>query len=290
MTGRGIVLGTPVGPGDIASFSNEIYDTFRASPYIINTGTTADNFEAIIKNSGLLMEDANSTLNVEMRKTAIVSTTFDIGTYTVDVLNEVPTVDTEEGSMFFYEPHLNQFNTSYIPTNEDELSIAQGMMPEKLNTFEKASEYYSAFGKELTTEEYNKVAGYYTARSEVIQALDNKRLLKNHIEIFVDEFSGATTKAQQDDVLRREAEKEATVISLYNEANEVLGIERRAYDIFDVVMQMSMDEVFMNGDTAITRYRQSAEYFGRKLDDVTYWKNLYATQGMIAYGFLDLAK
>ena len=153
LTGRGIELGTPVGPGDIASFSNEIYDTFRASPYIINTGTTADNFEAIIKNSGLLMEDANSTLNVEMRKEAIVSTTFDIGTYTVDALNEVPTVDTEEGSMFFYEPHLNQFNTSYIPTNEDELSIAQGMMPEKLNTFEKASEYYSAFGKELTTED-----------------------------------------------------------------------------------------------------------------------------------------
>ena len=90
-----------------------------------------------------------------MRKTAIVSSTFDIGTYTVDVLNEVPTIDTEEGSMFFYEPHLNQFNTSYIPTNEDKLSIAG--ITEKLNTFEKASEYHSAFGKELTTEEYNKV-------------------------------------------------------------------------------------------------------------------------------------
>lgn len=111
------------------------------------------------------------------------------------------------------------------------MTIAQGMMPEKLSTFEKASEYYSAFGKELTTEEYNKVAGYYTARSEVVQALDNKRKVRNHIEIFVDEFSGATTKAQQDDVLSRERDKEATVISLYNEANEVLGIERRAYDI-----------------------------------------------------------
>ena len=289
LTSRGIELGTPVGPGDIASFSSEIYDTFRANAYIINTGTTADSFEAIIKNSGLLIEDPNSTLNVEMRKTAIVSSTFDIGTYTVDALNEVPTIDTEEGASFFYEPHLDQFNTSYIPTNEDELSIAQGRMPEKINTFEKASEYYSAFGKELTTEEYNKVAGYYTARSEVIEALDNKRKLKSHIAIFVDEFSGATTRAQQDDVLRREAEKEATVISLYNEANEVLGIERRAYDIFDVVMQMSMDEVFMNGDTAINRYRESAEYFGRKLDDETYWKNTYATGGMILYGFIDLA-
>ena len=287
-TSRGIDLGTPVGPGDIASFSNEIYDTFRANPYVVNTGATADVFETVIKNSGLLIEDPNSTLNVEMRKEAIVSTTFDIGTYTGDILNEVPTIDTEEGASFFYEPHLNQFNTSYIPTNEDELSIAQGMMPEKLNTFEKASEYYSAFGKELTIEEYNKVAGYYTARSEVIEALDNKRKVRSHIEIFVDEFSGATTRAQQDDVLRREADKEATVISLYNEANEVLGIERRAYDIFDVVMQMSMDEVFMNGDTAINRYRQSAEYFGRKLGDETYFKSISQTASALNYGVVDL--
>tara|TARA_R100000406_G_scaffold26357_1_gene16945 strand:+ start:18365 stop:27103 length:8739 start_codon:yes stop_codon:yes gene_type:complete len=288
-TSRGINLGTPVGPGDIASFSNEIYDTLKDNPYVVNTGATADVFETVIKNSGLLMEDANSTLNVEMRKQAIVSNTFDIGTYSSAVVAEVPTIDTEEGASFFYEPHLNQFNTSYIPTSEEELTIAQGMMPEKLSTFEKASEYYSAFGKELTTEEYNKVAGYYTARSEVVQALDNKRKVRNHIEIFVDEFSGATTKAQQDDVLSRERDKEATVISLYNEANEVLGIERRAYDIFDVVMQMSMDEVFMNGDTAINRYRQSAEYFGRKLDDETYFKNLNQTAGMIEFGFIDLA-
>ena len=48
-----------------------------------------------------------------------------------------------------------------------------------------------------------------------------------------------------------------------------------------------MDEVFMNGDTVTTRYRQSAEYLGG-VDDVTYWKT-YATQGMLAYGFLDLA-
>ena len=287
-TSRGIDLGTPVGPGDIASFSNEIYDTFSASPYVVNTGTTADNFEAIIQNSGLLMEDANSTLNVEMRKQAIVSNTFDIATYSSAVVAEVPTIDTEEGASFFYEPHLNEFNTSYIPINEEELTIAQSKMPEKLNTFEKATEYYSAFGKELTTEEYNKVAGYYTARSEVIEALDNKGKVQSHIEIFVDEFSAATTRAEQEAVLNRERDREATVVSTYNEANEVLGIERRAYDVFDVIMQMSMDEVFMNGDTAVDRYRQSAEYYGRQLDDQTYFQNMYATVGMMYYGFIDL--
>lgn len=46
------------------------------------------------------MEDANSTLNVEMRKQAIVSNTFDIGTYSSAVVAEVPTIDTEEGASF----------------------------------------------------------------------------------------------------------------------------------------------------------------------------------------------
>ena len=318
---RGMATGLPVGDSDISGFATQVYETYKDYPFFAQTGTTQEDFERVIRSSGLLMDDPNSSLAVEGRKQNIVYNAFDVAKYSQSVLDEVPLIDLEmyveeqfgpdpirtvkkgyipegipdkdrlgEDSSFlgfFYEPHLDNINESYIPQSGEELAIAQAHMPDKLNTFEKAQEFYRAFGRELASEEYSKVAGYYTARAEVVQSSENRGAAKSYVENFVDQFSLATTVAEQEVILAQVREDEANILSLYNEANEVVGIERRAYSVFDLIAQISSDEISMNADVAMSRYRNSAEYIGRQLDDDTYFKHINSAAGMLYYGMID---
>ena len=326
---RGMAVGLPVGAEDIPAFAHEIYETYK--DYDFFATATEEDFERVIRSSGLLMDDPNSTLAVETRQRNIVNSEFHIGEYSdyaesvipmvritqyVDEDEQIRTVFTDdmdeeffeknnldpEGDYdgFFYEPHLANINESYIPTNEDELAVAQASMPEVINTYEKWQEYTAKGtvtfeGNEEAQlqheaeelEEYYKVAGFYRARGEVIQATKDREYAQDYAEDFALAFSRTTTVKEQQELFERFRQTTPQVLSLYNEANEVFGVERRAYNVVDLVIQFSMDEVFMNADTAIERYKRSAESIGRQMDDDTYFKHLKSVGGMLFFGAAD---
>ena len=287
LQGRG-VLGNALSEQEREGFSKEIFDTLKDTPLFTGTSVTTKDINDVMLSAGLIVDRAELSSSKENLKTSIINNEFGIGKYTEEQVQALPEVEDEEGmSMPFYESQLGNINSSYIPQTDEELAAIQPNMPEKINTFEKASDYYLRRNIEFSEDKYKKIAGYWNARNEVVQAEDGKKAAISELEAFVDRFNTAVTEEERQEVQADLASRRTDIINTYNEANEVLGLERRAYNISELIGQVALDQVAMESDMALQAYRTSGEFLGRQLEEDLIAPNLFKTVGMVFSGVLN---
>ena len=287
LQGRG-VLGNALSEQEREGFSKEIFDTLKDTPLFTGTSVTTKDINDVMLSAGLIVDRAELSSSKENLKTSIINNEFGIGKYTEEQVQALPEVEDEEGmSMPFYESQLGNINSSYIPQTDEELAAIQPNMPEKINTFEKASDYYLRRNIEFSEDKYKQIAGYWNARNEVVQAEDGKKAAISELEAFVDRFNTAVTEEERQEVQADLASRRTDIINTYNEANEVLGLERRAYNISELIGQVALDQVAMESDMALQAYRTSGEFLGRQLEEDLIAPNLFKTVGMVFSGVLN---
>jgi len=282
---RGLAMGSPMSQRDAKSLSEEIYQDFKENDlykrdYLHRSEEEhIEEIEKMLYETGLLTDSSEVSSRKEERQGRIIGDRFDFGKYTRDQINEVPTIDTGEGITPFYTSSLDKINPAFIPDTEEELASAQESMPEKLSSFDSASEYYKSIGDELTKEEYKKVAGYWAARNEVLSVEDTKRKAKDEVSSFVDEYNNGVTDEERKATLDKLRAREPELLRSYNKANEVLGNKRRAYTLSEMTSQMAMDDLEESTNNFLIDYRNSAEFYGRKVAEESLMPNTFQ-QGM----------
>ena len=287
LQGRG-VLGNALSAQEREAFSKEIFDTLKDTPLFTGTSVTTEDINDVMLSAGLIVDRAELSTSKENLKTSIIANEFGIGKYTNEQVQALPEVEDEEGmSMPFYESQLGNINSAYVPQTDEELAAIQPNMPEKINTFEKASDYYDRRNIEFSEDKYKQIAGYWNARNEVVQAEDGKKAAISELEAFVDRLNTAVTEEERQEVQADLASRRTDIINTYNEANEVLGLERRAYNISELIGQVALDQVAMESDMALQVYKTSGEFLGRQLEEDLIAPNLFKTVGMVFSGALN---
>jgi len=287
LQGRG-VLGNALSKQEREGFSKEIFDTLKDTPLFTGTSVTTEDINNVMLSAGLIIDRAELSTSKENLKTSIINNEFGIGKYTNEQIQSLPEVEDEEGmSMPFYESQLGNINSAYIPQTDEELAAIQPNMPEKINTFQKASDYYERRNIEFSEGKYKQIAGYWNARNEVVQAEEGKKAAITELEAFADRLNTAVTEDELKEVQSDLASRRTDIINTYNEANEVLGLERRAYNISELIGQVNLDKIAMESDMALQVYRTSGEFLGRQLEENLIAPNLFKTVGMVFSGVLN---
>ena len=287
---HGLSMGTPMSPSDITSLAGDMYKDFKDYPlyekdYLNRSGDQhIDDIEQMLYDSGIVVDNSKTSTAIEEREGRITSDRFAFGRYTRDQIKEVPTIDREGDITPFYTSSLDKINPSFIPETEEELTAAQEFMPEKLSSFDSASEYYKSIGSELTEEEYKKVAGYWTARNEVLSADGGKESALNELNSFIDRHNQAITEEERGATINELKAREPELLRQYNKANEVSGNKRRAYTVSEMLSQTSMDAVYESNDRFLVSYRNSAEYIGRQAAEDLWMPNTFQAVGTMVAG------
>ena len=290
MQRNNMVPGAPMSVTDADQIAEQFYDTYKDVQIFKDTQVDKDLALDVLTRSGLITESKDLIPNKESRKVSITNNAFSIAQYTNDQIANIPTVEDEDGNTVpFYEDALDKINPSYKPENEEQLAAAQELMPERLSTFESAEEYYNSIGEELTPEKYVDIAGYWTARSEVVNAQTAKKDVVSQVNDYVERYNRALAEDDKQSILKEMMENEVDLVNDYNEANEVLALDRRAYDIRDILDNNILDEIVQTGQSYVVNYFNSAEYHGKRLEETaTFGPNLYQTAGTILYGGLTM--
>jgi len=293
MQKNNMVPGAPMSAADAERLASEFYDSYKHVKIFKDAQVTKDLAVNVMTRSGLITESKDLIPNKEFRKVSITNDAFSFSRYTSDQIANIPTVENEDGNIVpFYEDALEKINPSYKPENEEQLAAAQELMPERLSTFESAEEYYNSIGEELTPEKYIDIAGYWTARSEVVNAQAAKKDVVSQVNDYVERYNRALAEDDKQSILKEMMGNQVDLVNAYNEANEVLALDRRAYDIRDILDNNILDTIVETGESTVTNYFNSAAYIGKRIKESIYSAtgsedhavNLFTTVGSIMYG------
>ena len=272
----------------------EIYDQMENSDLFLRGGVNKAQVRDVMLNSGLVVYD-NVTAAETMRNSNINFYFHeDLGT---DVLigskaATVPTFENDQGDIVpFYEGSLGKINDSYVPKTLDEAAEMAGV-PVKIGTFEQAQEFYESLDRTLSEEEYLNVVGYFNARQQAFDAKQTKDAISKEISNLFLDYNQATTKEEREEIIKAMRSRESKYIKAFNESNAIIGIDRRAYDMPELIAQMNLDKMSKEVYDTLNRYYDSGEYLGklmsRSLDDNPIFKQrTYNAIGGAFNGIMD---